>query len=151
MRERSMRIESASAEVLKIPVGDAYQAAGRPVDANWHVLARVRTSDGVEGVGYILQPRGDLMRTIASGAAELAEHLVGMDVRDTETAWQSLARWANWIGPGGLLHWSLAPLDIAIWGALGKNSRPTDFPDAWRLSSRSGGLCERSDVVQRAG
>jgi hypothetical protein len=31
-----MRIESVSVEVLKIPVGDAYQAAGRPVDANWH-------------------------------------------------------------------------------------------------------------------
>lgn len=115
-----MRIESASVEVLKIPVGDAYQAAGRPVDANWHVLARVRTSDGVEGVGYIVQPRGDLMRTIASGAAELAEHLAGMDVRDTEAVWQSLASRANWIGPGGLLHWSLAPLDIAVWDALGK-------------------------------
>ena len=69
-----MQIESASVEVLKIPVNDAYRASGRPVDANWHVLTRVRTRDGVEGIGYIVQPRGDLMRTIASGAAELAEH-----------------------------------------------------------------------------
>jgi L-alanine-DL-glutamate epimerase-like enolase superfamily enzyme len=31
-----------------------------------------------------------------------------------------LVRRADWIGPGGLLHWSLAPLDIAIWDALVK-------------------------------
>ena len=68
-----MLISSTSVEMLKIPVTDGYQAAGRAVDANWHVLVRVRTADGIEGVGYIVQPRGDLMQTIASGAAELAE------------------------------------------------------------------------------
>lgn len=115
-----MKIESCTIDVLKIPVADAYQAAGRAVDANWHVLARVRTSDGVEGVGYIVQPRGDLMRTIAAGSSELSAHLVGMDIRNTEAIWQSLADRANWIGPGGLLHWALTPIDIAVWDALGK-------------------------------
>ncbi|MEL0110199.1 MAG: mandelate racemase/muconate lactonizing enzyme family protein [Rickettsiales bacterium] len=115
-----MKIESATVELLKVPVTDGYQAAGRVVDANWHVLARVRTRDGVEGVGYIVQPRGDLMRTIAAGAAELAGHLPGMDIRDTEAIWSALAGRANWVGPGGLLHWSLAPIDIAVWDALGK-------------------------------
>ena len=67
-----MLISSASVEMLKIPVTDGYQAAGRAVDANWHVLVRVRTADGIEGVGYIVQPRGDLMQTIASGAAASA-------------------------------------------------------------------------------
>jgi len=76
------KIRTASVEVLKIPVLGSYQTAGRMIDANWHVLARVRTTDGVEGVGYIVQPRGDLMKTIASGAAELAEHLPGMDIRE---------------------------------------------------------------------
>ncbi|MBG05227.1 MAG: hypothetical protein CMM59_14260 [Rhodospirillaceae bacterium] len=115
-----MKIESCDIEILKIPVEDAYQAAGRPVDANWHVLARIRTTDGIEGIGYIVQPRGDLMRTIAAGAGELSEGLPGMDVRDTEAIWATLAGRANWVGPGGLLHWSLAPIDIAIWDALGK-------------------------------
>ena len=115
-----MKIDSCSIEVLKIPVADTYQAAGRAIDANWHVLARVRTVDGIEGVGYIVQPRGDLMRTIAAGAAELAEHLAGLDLRAPEAIWQSLADRADWVGPGGLLHWSLAPIDIAVWDALGK-------------------------------
>ncbi len=106
---------------MKIPVFGSYQTAGRMIDANWHVLARVRTTDGVEGVGYIVQPRGDLMKTIASGAAELAEYLPGMDIREPEVIWYTLADRAAWVGPGGLLHWSLAPLDIAVWDALGKS------------------------------
>jgi L-rhamnonate dehydratase len=66
----------------------------------------------------------------ASGTTELADHFVGMDVRDTEATWQSLTRWANWIGPGGLLQWSLAPLDIAIWDVLGKT---LGLPIFWML------------------
>jgi L-alanine-DL-glutamate epimerase-like enolase superfamily enzyme len=66
--------------VLKVPVDRPYVAAGRTVDANWHVLARVTTSDGVEGVGYIVYPRPDLMTAICHAARELGEHLVGMSV-----------------------------------------------------------------------
>ena len=116
-----MKIESCSIEILKIPVEGAYQAAGRPVDANWHVLARVRTTDGIEGVGYIVQPRGDLIRTIAAGAEELSHGLTGKYICNTEAIWSTLSDQANWVGPGGLLHWSLAPIDIAVWDAFGKS------------------------------
>ncbi|MEC7205761.1 MAG: hypothetical protein VXW49_19090, partial [Pseudomonadota bacterium] len=78
-------------------------------------------TDVIKGIGYIVQPRGDLMRIIAAGAGELSEGLPGMDVRYTEAIWAALAGRANWVGPGGLLHWSLAPIDIAIWDALGKS------------------------------
>ena len=53
------------------------------------------------------------MRTIAAGAGELSEGLPGMDVRYTEAIWAALAGRANWVGPGGLLHWSLAPIKYA--------------------------------------
>jgi L-alanine-DL-glutamate epimerase-like enolase superfamily enzyme len=97
-----------------------YQAAGRTVDANWHVLARVRTSDGVSGVGYIVYPRPDLMVAIGHAARELGEHLIGLSVLEPEAAWTRLARRGDWAGPGGLLHCALAPLDIAVWDAHGK-------------------------------
>ena len=48
-------------EVLRVAVERPYVAGGRTVDANWHVLARLTTSDGVEGIGYIVYPRPDLM------------------------------------------------------------------------------------------
>ena len=115
-----MKITSVTVSVLRVPVEAPYVAGGRTVDANWHVLARVTTSDGVGGIGYIVYPRPDLMTTIGRAAAELGEHLRGMSVLEPEAAWERLARRGDWVGPGGLLHCALAPLDIAVWDAAGK-------------------------------
>ena len=115
-----MKITEVAVSVLRVPVDRPYQAAGRTVDANWHVLARVRTSDGVSGLGYIVYPRPDLMVAIGHAARELGEHLIGLSVLEPEAAWTQLARRGDWAGPGGLLHCALAPLDIAVWDACGK-------------------------------
>ena len=53
---------------------------------HWHVLARVETSDGVEGIGYIVYPRGDLMPAIAHATRELGEHLIGHHVLGSEAS-----------------------------------------------------------------
>ena len=124
-----MKITQIAVNVLKVPVDRPYVAAGRTVDANWHVLARVTTSDGVEGVGYIVYPRPDLMTAICHAARELGEHLVGMSVLEPEAAWDRLARRGDWVGPGGLLHCALCPLDVAVWDAAGK----TLGQPLWRL------------------
>jgi L-alanine-DL-glutamate epimerase-like enolase superfamily enzyme len=115
-----VKIATVTVDVLRVPVARPYLAGGRTVVAHWHVLARLRTSDGVEGAGYIVYPHGDLMSTIATAARELGTHLTGMSVLEPEAAWDRLARRADWVGPGGLLHLALAPLDIAIWDAAGK-------------------------------
>jgi L-alanine-DL-glutamate epimerase-like enolase superfamily enzyme len=115
-----LKITQVAVNVLRVPVDRPYVAGGRTVDANWHVLARLTTSDGIEGVGYIVYPRPDLMTTIAHAARELGEHLIGMSVLEPEAAWDRLARRGDWVGPGGLLHCALAPLDIAVWDANGK-------------------------------
>jgi len=115
-----LNVAAVSVEVLEVPVDPPYVAGGRAVDANWHVLARITTTDGVEGVGYIVYPRRDLMQVIAAAARELGAHLVGASVLQTEAAWEGLARRGDWAGPGGLLHCALAPLDIALWDAAGK-------------------------------
>jgi L-alanine-DL-glutamate epimerase-like enolase superfamily enzyme len=115
-----MKISEVVVSVLRVPVERPYLAGGRTVDANWHVLARIRTSDGVEGIGYIVYPRPDLMPAIGHAARELGQHLLGMSVLEPEAAWDRLAHRADWAGPGGLLHCALAPLDIAVWDAGGK-------------------------------
>ena len=115
-----MKITKVAVDVLRVPVDHPYLAGGRTVDANWHVLARITTSDGVEGIGYIVYPRPDLMTAIGHAARELGEHLIGMSVLEPEAAWDRLARRGDWAGPGGLLHCALAPLDIAVWDAGGK-------------------------------
>jgi L-alanine-DL-glutamate epimerase-like enolase superfamily enzyme len=115
-----MKITHVVIDVLRVPVARPYVAGGRTVDANWHVLARITTADGVEGVGYIVYPRPDLMTAIGHAARELGQHLVGMSVLEPEAAWDRLARLGDWAGPGGLLHCAIAPLDIAVWDAFGK-------------------------------
>lgn len=115
-----MQIIRVAVEVLQVEVQQPYIAAGRQVDGNWHVLARLTTADGVEGIGYIVYPRGDLMRAIAQATRELGEHLLGASVLDVEANWQRLTRRGDWVGPGGMLHCAIAPLDIAMWDAVGK-------------------------------
>jgi L-alanine-DL-glutamate epimerase-like enolase superfamily enzyme len=41
-------------------------------------------------------------------------------VLEVEASWARLTGVGNWIGPGGLLHIAVAPLDIAMWDAAGK-------------------------------
>jgi L-alanine-DL-glutamate epimerase-like enolase superfamily enzyme len=115
-----VKIARVAVNVLRVPVERPYVAGGRTVDANWHVLARIATAGGVEGFGYVVYPRPDLMNAIAGAARELGEHLIGMSVLEPEAAWDRLARRGDWVGPGGLLHCALAPLDIAVWDAAGK-------------------------------
>ena len=112
-----MEITNVQVEVLKVTLGRTYAAGGRKVDGNWHVLARVTTSDGTEGFGYVVKQREDLVRAIAVATQELGQHLIGMDVINVEAAWELLAKRADWVGPGGFLHWAIAPLDIAMWDA----------------------------------
>lgn len=115
-----MKITSATVSIVKVPLETAYQAGGRPIGANWHVLARVRTSDGVEGFGYIVSLNRTLLDVVAAATRELAGLLTGMSVLEAEAAWQRMARAGDWAGPGGLLHYAIAPLDIAMWDAAGK-------------------------------
>lgn len=115
-----MKITDASVEILEVPVAQGYVAAGRAVDANWHILARVFTADGVEGIGYVVKQRGEFMRAIAQATRELADHLIGMNVLEPDAAWEAMAAKTDWVGPGGLQHWAIAPLDIALWDAAGK-------------------------------
>src|SRR5262245_46226157 len=115
-----MKITQVTVSVLRVPVDRPYVAGGRTVDANWHVLARIATGDGVQGFGYVVYPRPDLMGAIGQAARELGESLIGMSVLEPEAAWNTLARRGDWVGPGGFLHVALAPLDVAVWDAAGK-------------------------------
>ena len=143
-----MKIAKVAVDVLRVPVEHPYLAGGRTVDANWHVLARVTTSDGVEGIGYIVYPRPDLMTAIGHAARELGEHLIGMSVLEPEAAWDRLARRGDWAGPGGLLHCALAPLDIAVWDAGGKTLGQPLSPAPRRVSRPAPDVRERRPLVQ---
>jgi L-alanine-DL-glutamate epimerase-like enolase superfamily enzyme len=115
-----MKIKTIDVKVLKVPLDQPYTAAGRAVGANWHVMAEVTTEDGVTGFGYIVALNQTLVGSVAAATRELAPLLIGMSVAEPEAAWRKLTHAGGWVGPGGLLHYAIAPLDIAIWDAFGK-------------------------------
>jgi L-alanine-DL-glutamate epimerase-like enolase superfamily enzyme len=115
-----MKIKSVDVRVLSVPLDQPYTAAGRAVGANWHVMAQITTEDGVTGFGYIVALNEMLIGAVAAATRELAPLLTGMSVAEPEAAWRKLALAGDWVGPGGLLHYAIAPLDIAIWDAFGK-------------------------------
>jgi L-alanine-DL-glutamate epimerase-like enolase superfamily enzyme len=115
-----MKIKSIDVRVLQVPLDQPYTAAGRAVGANWHVLAEITTEDGVTGFGYIVALNQMFIGTVAAATRELAPLLIGMSVAEPEAAWRKLSRAGDWVGPGGLLHFAIAPLDIALWDAFGK-------------------------------
>ena len=119
-KEDVVKVSGVAVETLQVPVEHSYVAAGRRVDANWHVLARVTTDAGIEGIGYIVSLRQDLVRVVAEATRELGEQLIGVHVLEVEASWARLTSVGGWIGPGGLLHIAIAPLDIALWDAMGK-------------------------------
>jgi L-alanine-DL-glutamate epimerase-like enolase superfamily enzyme len=115
-----MKIASVDVRLMRVALDQPYMAAGRLVDANWHVMAEVTTTDGVVGFGYIVALREMFCRATASATRELGALVRGMSVLRPEAAWQRMARAGDWIGPGGLLHYAICPIDIAIWDAAGK-------------------------------
>jgi L-alanine-DL-glutamate epimerase-like enolase superfamily enzyme len=115
-----MKIASVAVDLLRVPLEQPYFAAGKKISEYWHVLARVRTADGVEGFGYVVMLDASLVRPLTEATRELGQLLVGMSAVAPEAAWAKLTRAGKWAGPGGLINYAVASLDIALWDAAGK-------------------------------
>ena len=115
-----MNIERVTVEVLETPVESQYTAAGNQVSTNYHVLARIFTGGGVQGIGFDVGLRPTLVKSLAQTTQELGQLLIGMSVLEIEAARAKLERASGWAGPGGLVNMAMAPLDIAMWDAKGK-------------------------------
>ena len=139
-----MIVSDVKVSVLRVVPETTYVAAGKAVDAYWHVLAQITTRDGVQGFGYVVALASSMIPALASATRELSGQLIGMNVLETEAAWEKLARKGAWAGPGGLLHYAIAPLDIAMWDAAGK----TVGQPLYRML---GGYCDRRPVYASDG
>ena len=115
-----MNIERVTVEVLETPVESQYTAAGNQVSTNYHVLARIFTGGGIQGIGFDVVLRPALVKVLAQTTQELGQLLIGMNVLEIEAARAKLERASGWAGPGGLVNMAMAALDIAMWDAKGK-------------------------------
>ena len=116
----AMRIVDIEAVVLRLRVVDVRRADGTQ-DA---FLVRVRTEDGLEGIGEA-DTSPYLARTVVEMPAShavargLRELVLGQDARDIERLWRLLVRGSSYYGPGVALH-AISAIDMALWDLAGK-------------------------------
>jgi len=79
-----MKIAAIDVHLLRVALDAPYSAGGRLVDANWHVLAEVTTTNSVQGFGYIVALREALCRSVAAATGELAAAMIGARIDQPE-------------------------------------------------------------------
>jgi len=84
------------------------------------VITRVRTDDGVEGIGWAGAQAGP-DRAVYEAAKALGGHALGLDVYDTEQLWERMFQ-PKLLGRRGLTVRAMASIDIAMWDAAGKTA-----------------------------
>jgi L-alanine-DL-glutamate epimerase-like enolase superfamily enzyme len=84
------------------------------------VVTRVRTDDGVEGIGWAGAQAGP-DKAVYEAARALGDHALGLDVYDTEQLWERMYQ-PKLFGRRGLTQRAMASVDIAMWDAAGKTA-----------------------------
>ncbi|MFI9387479.1 enolase C-terminal domain-like protein [Kutzneria sp. NPDC052558] len=82
-------------------------------DATTIVVVTVRTRAGTTGIGHTYGH--ECLTGLISGL--LAPRVVGMDVRETSTAWEAMRSAIRNLGRPGLCSMAIAAVDMALWDA----------------------------------
>ncbi|HEX6513483.1 MAG TPA: mandelate racemase/muconate lactonizing enzyme family protein [Chloroflexota bacterium] len=107
-----MKISAAEVLAVDVPIDHPYgQVRSVPT-----AVVRLRTDEGLEGLGHAMQLYGRNFRSLAVAAEELAELLAGEDPRQPERLHAKIAP-----NPaGGVVTMAAAALDIAVWDLTAK-------------------------------
>lgn len=119
------RIESVSVCVVRVPLDRVTSFATRIVHARDYCLVKIRTTDGVEGLGFCYG--GSAAGTIVRVTVEelLAPQLIGEESTRVEGLWERLYRDALLQGRAGSAMRAISILDIALWDL---NARAVGLP-----------------------
>lgn len=119
------KIESVSVCVARVPLSKVTSFATRTVSARDYCLVKVRSTDGVEGIGFCYV--GSAGGNIAKVAVEelLAPKLIGQESLRVEGLWQEMYQEALLQGRSGSVMRGISILDIALWDL---NARSAKLP-----------------------
>src|SRR6266566_2608382 len=115
-----MKIASLETGIVLLPNDEPLAGfSENPNGKNPIVWLRLRTDDGIEGLG-ITYFGGALTRTLRHAVDELGELVVGEDPLRVEAVAQKLRNAAGSSGPGGILTMAMSAIDVALWDLKGK-------------------------------
>jgi D-arabinonate dehydratase len=119
-----MEIESVESFAVSIPLDEPVAFATRVVEERDHAVTYVRTTGGIEGLGYTLGYGG--AHIVAEAVEDLLAPMVeGEDPRDTERLWREMFDGTVQIGRKGVLLRAIATVDVALWDV---NAKAADVP-----------------------
>ena len=119
------RIESVSVCIARVPLDNVTAIATRSVSARDYCLVKVRSTDGVEGIGFCYV--GSAGGRIGQVAVEelLAPKLIGQDSLRVEGLWQEMYQESLLQGRSGSVMRGISILDTALWDL---NARSAKLP-----------------------
>ncbi len=119
------KIQAVEVAVARIALDHVTSFATRTVTHRDYCLVKVRSMDGVEGIGfcYVGSAGGNIARVAV--AELLAPMLIGEESTRTEGLWEEMYRNAILQGRAGSVMRGLSILDVALWDL---NARSVKLP-----------------------
>jgi L-alanine-DL-glutamate epimerase-like enolase superfamily enzyme len=119
------KIESVEVSIARVPLDHVTSFATRTVSARDYCLTRVRSTEGVEGIGFCYV--GSAGGRIAEIAVEelLAPRLIGEESLRVEGLWQEMYQESLLQGRSGSVMRAISILDTALWDL---NARTAGLP-----------------------
>ncbi len=118
-------IDSIHVAAVVVPLDVVTSFATRTVSERHYCLVKVRSTDGVEGIGfcYVGSAAGDLAKVAVEQL--FAPRLLGRESHVSEGLWQTMYQESVLQGRAGSVMRALSILDIAIWDL---NARSAGLP-----------------------
>ncbi|MCB1364485.1 MAG: mandelate racemase/muconate lactonizing enzyme family protein [Rhodobacteraceae bacterium] len=114
-----MKITEIEAIPLFIPLAPMNPPAPLADSSAHHTVIRIRTDEGIEGVGEAFRFAPMTMTSIIDEV--LAPMLIGQDPLAIERLWERMYRETFRFGRAGLVLHAISGLEVALWDILGKS------------------------------
>src|ERR1700682_355990 len=115
-----MKIASLQTDIVLLPNDEPLAGfSENPNAKNPIVTLRLRTDDGIEGLG-VAYFGGALTRTLRHAIDELGALAIGDDPLRVEVVAKKLRDAAGSSGPAGILTMAMSAIDVALWDVKGK-------------------------------
>jgi D-arabinonate dehydratase len=114
-----MKITEVEAIAISIPLPAPVADAVRLITHRDHLIIRIRTEDGLEGIGFTLGYDGS-RAMVSLVDAIYRPILIGQDALASEHLWAEMYRQSIQAGRRGAALRAISAIDIALWDLKGK-------------------------------
>lgn len=112
-------IRDVVVHLVSAPVAGGFADATRKVETIGFALVRIRTAQGLEGLGVTYhEVGGEAVREIIR--RNMAPKLIGRDPLESEALWHEFFHYLRGVGRKGVSFCALSAVDVALWDLKGK-------------------------------